>query len=124
MRQLIIGPLELLAAASIIYFALPEAGNPGFIAVLGVFIASFSVAQISHAPGRAGRARVSSSCSGLPEMDPAAVLAALLVFRLFYLIVPLALALIVVLIFERSQFARLWSRPLVHEPETKPSKLP
>ncbi|MET0576258.1 MAG: lysylphosphatidylglycerol synthase domain-containing protein [Mesorhizobium sp.] len=123
MRQLIIGPLELLAAASIVYFALPEAGNPGFIAVLGVFIASFSVAQISHAPGGLGVLEY-VFLLGLPEMDPAAVLAALLVFRLFYLVVPLALALIVVLIFERSQFARQWSRPLVTDTKTKPSKLP
>jgi uncharacterized membrane protein YbhN (UPF0104 family) len=39
-------------------------------------------------------------------MDPAAVLAALLVFRLFYLIVPLILALFVVVVFERAQFQR------------------
>ncbi|GLS33649.1 hypothetical protein SAMN04488498_11623 [Mesorhizobium albiziae] len=123
MRQLIIGPLELLAAASIIYFVLPDAGNPGFIAVLGVFIASFSVAQISHAPGGLGVLEY-VFLLGLPEMDPAAVLAALLVFRLFYLIVPLALALIVVLIFERSQFARQWSRPLGADTKTKPSELP
>jgi uncharacterized membrane protein YbhN (UPF0104 family) len=45
-------------------------------------------------------------------MDPVAVLSALLVFRLFYLIIPLVMALIVVLVFERSQFARQWSRPL------------
>jgi uncharacterized membrane protein YbhN (UPF0104 family) len=120
-RQLIIGPLELLAAASIIYFALPEAGNPGFIAVLGVFIASFSVAQISHAPGGLGVLEI-VFLSGLSEMDPAAVLAALLIFRLFYLIIPLVLALVVVLVFERSQFARQWSRPLPSNSGTEPSE--
>jgi uncharacterized membrane protein YbhN (UPF0104 family) len=123
LRQLIIGPLELLGAASIIYFTLPEAGNPGFIAVLGVFIASFSMAQISHAPGGLGVLEI-VFLSGLSEMDPVAVLAALLIFRLFYLIIPLVLALIVVLTFERSQFARHWSRPLSTEAETESSKLP
>ncbi len=111
LRQMIIGPLELLGAASIIYFALPEAGHPGFITVLGVFIASFSVAQISHAPGGLGVLEI-VFLSGMPEVDPAAAIAALLVFRLFYLLLPLALALVVVLVFERSQFARQWSRPL------------
>lgn len=110
-RQLIIGPLELLAAASIIYFALPEAGNPGFVTVLGVFIASFSVAQLSHAPGGLGVLEL-VFLAGLSEMDQAAVLAALLVFRLFYLIIPLVLALVIVLVFERSQFSRDWSQPL------------
>ena len=40
---------------------------------------------------------------GLPEMAPEDVLAALLVFRLLYLLIPLAIALLVVLGFERSQ---------------------
>lgn len=115
-RQLLIGPVELIGAASIIYFALPEAGHPGFITVLGVFIASFSVAQISHAPGGLGVLEI-VFLSGLPEVDPAAVIAALLVFRLFYLILPLALALVVVLVFERSQFARQWVRPMPSDRE-------
>ncbi len=115
-RQLLIGPVELIGAAAIIYFALPSAGNPGFVAVLGIFLASFSVAQLSHAPGGLGVLEY-VFLSGLSEMDPVAVLAALLVFRLFYLIIPLALALIVVLVFERSQFARQWSRPLSGDPE-------
>jgi hypothetical protein len=30
-------PLELIGAAGIIYFALPDAGHPGFFIVLGAF---------------------------------------------------------------------------------------
>lgn len=104
-RQLVIGPIELLAAAGIIYFALPEAGNPGYLAVLGVFLVSFSVAQISHAPGGLGVLEF-VFLTGLSEMNPVGVLAALLVFRLLYLIVPLLLALPVVIHFERSQLGR------------------
>jgi glycosyltransferase 2 family protein len=102
-RQLLIGPMELLAAGAVIYFALPAAGNPGYLTVLGIFLVSFSVAQISHAPGGLGVLEV-VFLTGMSEMDPSAVLAALLVFRLFYLIVPLILALFVVLLFERDQF--------------------
>jgi uncharacterized membrane protein YbhN (UPF0104 family) len=43
---------------------------------------------------------------GLPEMDSTDVLAALLVFRLFYLIVPFVAALFIIFIFERSQLLR------------------
>ena len=50
--------------------------------------------------------------AGLSDMDKVSVLAALVVFRLFYLIIPLMLAVVVVLVFERSQFARTWARPL------------
>ena len=104
-RQLTIAPVELIAAAGIIYFALPEAGNPGFLVVLGVFLVSFSAALISHAPGGLGVLEI-VFIAGLSQMDPVAVLSALLVFRLFYLIVPLLLALMVVLAFERSRFGK------------------
>jgi uncharacterized membrane protein YbhN (UPF0104 family) len=103
LRQLLIAPVELIAAAAIIYFALPDAGNPGFIIVLGVFLASFSVALLSHAPGGLGVLEL-VFIAALPEMDPAGVLAGLAIFRLFYLIIPFAMGLIVVVIFERAQF--------------------
>lgn len=102
-RQLLIGPIELLAASGIIFFALPVADNPGYLAVLGVFLVSFSIAQISHAPGGLGVFEF-VFLTGFSDMNPVAVLAALLVFRLFYLIVPLLFALLVVIQFERSQF--------------------
>ncbi|MET3592992.1 uncharacterized membrane protein YbhN (UPF0104 family) [Mesorhizobium shonense] len=104
-RQLLIGPIELLAAAAIIFFALPAAGNPGYFVVLGVFVMSFSVAQLSHAPGGLGVFEV-VFLAGLSDMDPVGVLAALLVFRLFYLIIPLLIGLCVVLFFEHSQYSR------------------
>ena len=108
--QLVIGPLELAAAAAIVYFALPEAGNPGYIVVLGIFLISFSAALISHAPGGIGVLEL-VFITGLPEMDKADVLAALLVFRLFYLIVPFVIALFVILFFERSEYARTAALP-------------
>jgi glycosyltransferase 2 family protein len=104
-RQLLIAPVELIGAAGIIYFALPETGNPGYLVVLGVFLVSFSAALVSHAPGGLGVLEV-LFLAGLSQMDPTAVVSALLVFRLLYLFVPLVLAVFVVLAFERSQLAR------------------
>ena len=116
-KQLVVGPLELIGAASIIYFALPEAGNPGFMVVLGIFLASFSAALLSHAPGGLGVLEV-LFITGLPEIDPAAVLAALLVFRILYLLIPLVLSVVAVLIFERSQFLqRTRAKPILHDPQ-------
>lgn len=106
-RQLVIGPLELIAAAAIIYFALPEASNPGFLLILGVFLASFSAALVSHAPGGLGVLEVVFLLA-LPEVNPADVIAALLVFRLFYLLIPFALSLILVVIFEHAQWLQRW----------------
>lgn len=103
LRQLIIAPVELLGAAGIIYFALPEAGNPGYVVILGIFLASFSAALLSHAPGGIGVLEF-VFIAALPEINPADVLAALAIFRLLYLLVPFVLALVVILVFEHSRF--------------------
>jgi uncharacterized membrane protein YbhN (UPF0104 family) len=105
--QLCAGPLELIGAAGIIYFALPATGNPGFIAVLGVFLASFAVALASYAPGGVG---VLEYCflTSMPDAPKAEVLAALLAFRLLYLIIPLVFAVIAVVIFERGRLREAW----------------
>ena len=101
-RQLAAGPLELLGAAGIIYFALPQAVNPGFLVVLGVFLASFSTALLSYAPGGLGVLEL-VVLKGMPDVPAADVLAALVVFRLFYLVVPLLFGLAVVLGFEHGR---------------------
>jgi hypothetical protein len=101
-RQLLAAPLELLAAAGIIYFALPEAGNPGYFIVLGVFIASFGAALWSSAPGGLGVFEL-FFIGAMPEMPKTQVLAALLVFRLAYLLIPLFLSIFVIIIFERNR---------------------
>ncbi len=104
-RQLVIGPVELLAAAGIVYFALPAEGNPGYLIVLGIFLFSFCVALLSHAPGGVGVLEL-VFIMALPDMQPADVLAALLVFRAFYLIIPFLIAIVILLLFERSQLSQ------------------
>jgi len=105
-RQLLAGPLELIGAAGIIYFALPAASNPGFLVVLGVFLASFTLALVSHAPGGLGVLEY-SFLKAMPDAPPANLLAALLVFRLLYLILPLLFSLFVVVAFERERIGEL-----------------
>ena len=102
-RQLLAGPLELLCAAAIIYFALPEANNPGYLTILGIFLASFSLALLSHAPGGLGVLEV-TFLAALPEMEKVDVLAALIVFRGLYLLLPFALAMLVVSAFAYKQW--------------------
>jgi glycosyltransferase 2 family protein len=102
-RQLLAGPLELIGASGIIYFALPAAANPGFAVVLGVFVASFTIALLSHAPGGLGVLEF-TFLEAIPDAPKANVVAALLVFRLLYLILPLIFALIVVFDYERKRW--------------------
>lgn len=114
-RQLAAAPLELLCAAAIIYFALPATHNPGYLVVLGVFLASFSLALLSHAPGGLGVLEV-TFLAAMPELPKADVLAALIVFRALYLLLPFALAILVVAAFESSQ----WLGRRKPEPDAKP----
>jgi len=104
-QQLAIGPLELLGAAGIIYAVLPEAGNPGFVIVLGVFLASFSATLLSNAPAGGIGVLEAVFIAGMPGMDEADLLASLIVFRLLYLIIPLIFSLFFVALFEISQWS-------------------
>ncbi len=101
-RQFLAATLELLGAAGIIYFALPAVGNPGFFVVLAVFLASFSAALASNAPGGLGVFEL-LFLKALPAAPQAEVLTALLVWRLLYLIIPLCVSLVIVVLFERSK---------------------
>lgn len=104
-KQLTIGSIELFAAAAIIYFVIPAEYNLSYWLILGIFLASFSAALISHAPGGIGVLELAFLLA-LPDVPQADIVAALLVFRLFYLLIPLALSLIVVVYFEREQWLR------------------
>ncbi|MGL5448385.1 MAG: lysylphosphatidylglycerol synthase transmembrane domain-containing protein [Rhabdaerophilum sp.] len=104
-RQWIAAPMELLGAAGIIYFALPEQGNPGFFVVLGAFLLSFSAGLLFQVPGGVGVMEV-VFVKLMPGIPATEVFAALLVWRLFYLLIPLALSIPMVLLFERQQLAK------------------
>lgn len=119
-RQFIAAPMELIGAAGIIYFALPESDNLGFVTVLAVFLASFSAGLVSHAPGGLGVFEL-VFITALPGLDKHEILAALIVFRLFYLLVPLALGLLVVIIFERGRLLEtIRRRAIVVSPPPAP----
>jgi glycosyltransferase 2 family protein len=115
LRQLVAAPLELLGAAGIIYFALPEAGNPGYFAVLAVFIFSFSAALWSNAPGGLGVFEW-FFITAMPEMPNTHVLAALLAFRVSYLLIPFFLSIFVVVAFERNRL-----REALHHETARPA---
>jgi uncharacterized membrane protein YbhN (UPF0104 family) len=104
-RQYLAAPIELAGAAGIIYFALPEQGNPGFMIVLGAFLLSFSAGLLSQVPGGVG-VMEAVFLAVMPGVSAPAVFAALLIWRLFYLILPLVISLPIVLAFERAQLKR------------------
>jgi uncharacterized membrane protein YbhN (UPF0104 family) len=112
-RQLLAAPLELLGAAGIIYFALPDAMNPGFIPVLAIFLASFSVALASHAPGGLGVFEIVfiTAMHITDDAQKDAIIAAVIIFRIFYFWIPALISVIVVVLFERSRLAAAIAAP-------------
>ncbi len=102
LKQITVAPVETLFAAGILYFALPQTGNPGFLVVMGVFVVAFSLALMSHAPGGLGVFDL-AVLTALPEFEPEAVVAALLIFRLFYFLIPLVMGLVMIAVFEHQQ---------------------
>nr|WP_275064876.1 MULTISPECIES: YbhN family protein [Bartonella] len=112
-QQLLISPLELLGAAGIIYAVLPYNADIHFISVLGVFLASFTITLLSNAPAGGVGVLEALFITGMPDVNPTDVIAALIVFRILYLIIPLIISLFVVAIFEAQQY---WKRA----PKTPP----
>ncbi len=97
--QVFVSTIEILAAALLIYVAIPAPLNPGFVVVSGIFVFSFATALLSHAPGGLGVFEL-AFLTGLSDVPEADVLAALLVFRLFYFIVPFVFSAVVIVVFE------------------------
>jgi len=97
--QIVVSSAEIIAATLIIYLALPTTSNPGLSIVAGVFVFSFAAAIASHSPGGLGVFEL-GFITGLPELPEADVLAALLVFRLFYFVLPFVFSLGAISVFE------------------------
>jgi glycosyltransferase 2 family protein len=106
LRQVAASSAELMGASGIIYFALPQHANPGYFVILGVFIASFSIALASESPGGLGVFEL-LFIKAMPAVPHDKVLTALLVFRLLYLVLPLIFAGVVVLVFERRRLSEV-----------------
>ena len=83
--------------------------------MLAVFLASFSAALISHAPGGLGVFEL-IFLTAMPDIPKANVLAALIIFRLFYLLIPFAISIAVVLLYERARLAQAWRERMATQP--------
>jgi uncharacterized membrane protein YbhN (UPF0104 family) len=90
--QIGIGLLDLGSAGLAMYFLLPPTPAVDFATVLVVFVIATLLGFLSHAPGGLGVFDAAMLVS-LPQFDKEALIAALLLFRLLYYIIPFALAL-------------------------------
>lgn len=90
LAQLTIGAVDNAVAAAIIWVLLP-AGSVGYFTFVASYAPSIVVGLISHVPGGVGVFEGSLSTL-LKGLDPAALAAAFLGYRLFFFLLPLVIA--------------------------------
>ena len=90
--QIGIGILDLSFCALAMYMLMPDEPNIGFITLAVVFVSATLLGFASHAPGGLG-VFDAAMLVALWEFDKEDLLAALLIFRVLYYLVPFALAL-------------------------------
>lgn len=105
-KQIVVGPLELLASSGIIYFMLPPSTHLDFASVTIAFLLCFALGILSNAPGGGLGIFELSFISLFPEQDARNILVALIVFRFFYIIIPLLISTIFVGIFEFFEYRK------------------
>jgi hypothetical protein len=91
--QILVGLLDLTAAAVALYILLPAGVDVSFFRTLAVFIAATLLGFASHAPAGLG-VFDATILIGLGDENREQLLAALLMFRFLYHLVPLSIALL------------------------------
>ncbi len=107
LAQLLVSMADWALAAAVLYTLLPQ-GGPSYGVLLGAFLAAQVLGIVSHVPGGLGVFEGTLLVLLAPYLPADRIVAALLLFRLIYYVIPLTLALLALLADElRSRQARL-----------------
>lgn len=90
--QILIGACDICAGAAALYVLLPDGHGVGYETFLAIYVAAVMLGIASHAPGGLGVFEVTILLA-LSHLSREPVLGALLLFRLFYYLIPFVLAL-------------------------------
>lgn len=90
--QLLIGVIDITLVSSVLYLLLPQSAGLAFLPFLAVYLASMLVGVLSHVPAGLGVLE-SMLLLLLPHVPPAELLAAVLLYRVIYEVVPLVVAM-------------------------------
>jgi len=90
--QYIVGLADLTLVSSIMYMLLPQSANIGYLPFLAVYLASVLAGVLSHVPAGLGVLE-SMLLLLLPDVPPDELLAAVVMYRVIYEILPLLGAL-------------------------------
>jgi phosphatidylglycerol lysyltransferase len=100
--QLLITALDVLAAATVLYLLLPEA--PPFGAFVLVYLLALAAGVLSHVPGGVGVFEAILLAAFANDLGAAPLAAALLLYRLIYVMLPLLVACVLLLASEAKRF--------------------
>jgi glycosyltransferase 2 family protein len=90
--QVLLATADVAATAAIFYALLPEATGLTYLRFLGVYLASYTAGLAANLPGGLGVFDTAMLLGLAPYLDPPQIIGAILVFRLYYYIIPLFLA--------------------------------
>ncbi|SDH97115.1 bifunctional lysylphosphatidylglycerol flippase/synthetase MprF [Pseudomonas panipatensis] len=96
--QLVITALDVAAAATVLYLLLPEA--PPFGAFLLIYMIALAAGVLSHVPGGVGVFEAILLAAFAGQLGAAPLAAALLLYRLIYVVLPLLVACLLLLTVE------------------------
>lgn len=108
--QTVLATVDVAVTASIFYVLLPDAPGLTFLLFVGIYLAAYAAGIAAHVPGGLGVFDGAILLGLAPYMGAAEVVGALLVFRLYYYIVPLFIAGTLFAGFEVTQRSDLLSR--------------
>ena len=90
--QVGLATLDVAATAAIFYALLPEGGRPGYLAFLAIYVSSYTAGLAANLPGGIGVFDTAILLGLAPYMPASVALGAIVVFRLYYYVIPLFLA--------------------------------
>ncbi|CAH2604429.1 Lysylphosphatidylglycerol synthetase family protein [Rhodovastum atsumiense] len=90
--QVMLATVDVAVTAAIVHALLPEAQGMNYIRFLGVYVASYTAGLAANIPGGIGVFDTAMLLGLSPYMDPPQIVGAIVVFRLYYYIIPLFLA--------------------------------
>ena len=90
--QVTLATVDVAVTAAIVYELLPKAEGLTFLRFLGVYVASYTAGLAANVPGGLGVFDTALLLGLEPYLKPPEILGAIVVFRLYYYIIPLFLA--------------------------------
>ncbi|QDV58132.1 lysylphosphatidylglycerol synthase domain-containing protein [Rosistilla oblonga] len=93
-KQIVVASMDLILVATTLYVLLPSGISASYLQVVGVYLLALAAAMLTQVPGGLGVLEA-ILLTLLASSDEAVILGALLIFRIYYYVVPLLVASVV-----------------------------